>query len=440
MTSLFDPEKHSAFFGQRSQLLEKLDQCMAACESNRSTAIFLVQARNVHEINALHGYAVGDQALVNLQQRLEESIKKASLIARLDSSSYVIIIEGLKSDKMLPVAAQRIDDLLAEPYAIVEDPIHISCNIGIAYAKAPDSDSQDFLLRAENSIRLAKEKSVPFFFLENGDKQESVVPPLNKRMLDVALADDEFHFNYQPKINLATGTPGTCEALIRWKHPGYGNVPTEEFIAVAEATGLVHQITAWALKSVIRESATLNVNGNPLGVALNISATDLYHQGLLESLDSALSIWGVAPELFTLEVTEGAFIENPEKCFAVLSEVRKRGIRVSIDDFGTGFSSLAYFKHIPADEIKIDKSFILELDKSKEDQAIVAAVISLAHKFNMKVVAEGVENAQSLNILKSLGCDYAQGYHFSRPQRAQGLNRWLDKFNIADYYIVPDAE
>lgn len=438
MTSLFDPEKHSVYFGQRARLLEKLDQCMSSCESNRSTAMFLVQARNIHEINSLHGYSIGDQALGNLQLRLQQAIKKASVVARLDSNSCVIIIEGMKSDKMLPVAAQRIDDLLAEPYAIVDAPIHINCSIGISSAKAPDADSQDFLLRAENSLRLAKEKGLPFCIVQHDNKQESEVPPLNKRMLDVALADDEFHFIYQPKINLENGSPSTCEALIRWNHPGYGNVPTEEFIAAAEQAGLVHQITSWALKSVIRESASLNFKSNQLGVALNVSTTDLYHEDLLASLDSALSIWDVDPALLTIEVTEGAFLENREVCFETLSQIRKRGIRVSIDDFGTGYSSLAYFKHIPADEIKIDKSFILNLDKSTEDQSIVSAIISLAHKFNMKVVAEGVENTESLKILKALGCNYAQGYHFSKPQRAQSLNRWLDKFDIADYYVVPE--
>ncbi len=194
---------------------------------------------------------------------------------------------------------------------------------------------------------------------------------------------------------------------------------------MAEQQRLMPAVTEWVIKSTIRESDQLTFNDQRLGVALNISASDIRTLGLQASIIDALNIWGMPPELLTIEVTESAIIENPDECFRTLNKLRDHGVRVSIDDFGTGYSSLSYFKKIPADEIKIDRSFITDLADSPADAEIVAAITGLAHKFNMKVVCEGVENEASLKVLESLECDYAQGYYFAKPAGLRELKRWL---------------
>lgn len=295
------------------------------------------------------------------------------------------------------------------------------------------TSGDDAFLMAERALRVAVEKRTSYVIAHEG-MRERPVPALSRGVLDMALAEGEFSFYYQPKVDIQTGIPTNCEALIRWERAGLGLVPTEQFIEMAEKGGLIYQITDWALKAVVRQSRSIAYQGNHLGVAVNISATDIYQESLIDSIDSTLAIWNIAPHLLTIEVTEGALLEDPERCIKVLTAVRDRGIRVSIDDFGTGYSSLSYFKRIPADELKIDKSFVLNFKESIEDQSIVETIIGLAHKFDMRVVAEGVENIETLQLLKNMGCDYAQGYLFSKPLNRDGFAEWLENYQQDAYF------
>ena len=433
MTSLFDPQLHHVLCDYRQRVIDHIDSGLASQGQDENIALFIFEVSNIFQINARYGYSCGDKALYQLFQRLELSVKRSSLIVRLDGERHAMVVPGIKSDKLLPVTAERLNSLLSEPFEFDGLSIELSVSSGVVMSPFCGKNGEDSFLMAERALRFALEKGRAYFIAHDA-MRERPVPVLSRGVLDLAVAQGEFSFHYQPKVDIQTGIPTNSEALIRWVRTSSGLVPTEQFIAMAEQGGLIYQITAWALKAVVRESRSLAYKGQPLGVAINISATDIYQEGLVDSIDSTLAIWNILPELLTIEVTEGALLEDPERCIQVLNAVRERGIRVSIDDFGTGYSSLSYFKRIPADELKIDKSFVLNLDKSSEDQSIVETVIGLAHKFNMRVVAEGVENIESLRILKEMGCDYAQGYFFSKPCSREDFSIWLDSYQ-ADIYF-----
>lgn len=427
MTSLSKPSLAQLLLLSREKLFHYINSELKNLHDQEKLALLVIDANGIDRIDRHFGYRFSDQLLLGLQKRLKESLKKAHFLVRLDRTRFALAIPGLKSERLLPVAAEKIRLLLDEPFSLDEKSTVARCALGIAVAPENGHDGHALLTIAEESAQAAQ-RSHSSYVIANPDPRLQHVPYLSGPGLQEAMAAGEFTMAYQPKIHLQSGTPATCEALLRWVPQGAEYpVNTEHFIAMAEQQRLMPAVTEWVIKTTIRESGQLTFNEQRLGVSLNISASDIRTVGLQASIIDALRIWEMPPELLTIEVTESAIIDNPDECFRILNDLRNNGIRVSIDDFGTGYSSLSYFKKIPADEIKIDRSFITDLANSPADAEIVSAITGLAHKFNMQVVCEGVENEASLEILKSLGCDYAQGYYFAKPTGLRELKRWLQR-------------
>lgn len=427
MTSLSKPSLAQLLLISREKLFQYVNAELKTLGHDEKLALLVIDANGIDGIDRHFGYRFSDNLLLSIQKRLKESLKKAHFLVRLDRTRFALAIPGLKSERLLPVAAEKIRVLLDEPFTLDEKSTVARCALGISVAPENGNNAHALLSVAEESALSAQRSHLPCV-IANPDSSRQEIPYLSGPSLKSSMAADEFSMAYQPKINLQNGTPETCEALLRWIPEGAEYpVNTEHFIAMAEQQRLMPAVTEWVIKTTIREASQLNYKDKRLGVALNISASDIRTVGLQAAIIDALSIWGMAPEFLTIEVTESAIIENPEECFGILNTLRNHGIRVSIDDFGTGYSSLSYFKKIPADEIKIDRSFITNLASSPADAEIVAAITGLAHKFNMKVVCEGVENEESLRVLESMECDYAQGYYFAKPSGLRELKRWLQR-------------
>jgi EAL domain-containing protein (putative c-di-GMP-specific phosphodiesterase class I) len=240
-----------------------------------------------------------------------------------------------------------------------------------------------------------------------------------------AIKNDELELHYQPKIDLDSGTVSGFEALVRWVHSKRGFIPPDEFIPMAEETGVIAQLSRWVLRNATQQSAEFAAAGYALGVSINLSANDLLHKGLAEEVGTLLEEYRVSPARITLEVTESAMMRDPEQAMQSITRISKTGVKFSIDDFGTGYSSLAYLKKLPVAEIKIDKSFVRDMQQDNDDATIVQSTIDLAHNLGLSVVAEGVENREIMRLLTELGCDIAQGYHVARPMSVSDTLRWL---------------
>ena len=240
-----------------------------------------------------------------------------------------------------------------------------------------------------------------------------------------SLAQNHLALYYQPKIRIATGRPEGVEALLRWPHPRRGFIPPDQFIPLAEQTGIMGPLTHWVLETGLRQCRAWNSQGQPLNVAINLSTRALHDQQFPQTVATLLRQYDLAPARLTLEITESALMSDPARALEVLTHLAGLGVRLSIDDFGTGYSSLGYLKRLPVHEVKIDKAFVLAMGSDPKDAAIVQAVIVLAHALDLEVVAEGVEDQTTWDLLASWGCDSAQGYYMSRPLPAGEIPSWL---------------
>jgi EAL domain-containing protein (putative c-di-GMP-specific phosphodiesterase class I) len=239
-----------------------------------------------------------------------------------------------------------------------------------------------------------------------------------------AINNDELILHFQPKVTSKTGRINAVEALVRWDHPRHGILPPNEFIPLAERTGLIEELTIWALKKSLRQGAIWRDRKLKITIAVNISALSLLNPEFPEVLDGLLTAFNFPAELLIMEITETSIMVDPERSLAILDRIHQKGVQLSIDDFGTGYSSLAYLKKLPVSELKIDKSFVTDMLSSESDATIVNATIQLGHNLGLQVVAEGVENQQTFNTLRSMGCDLQQGFFISRPVPAETITTW----------------
>ncbi|MFK8020803.1 MAG: putative bifunctional diguanylate cyclase/phosphodiesterase [Pseudomonadales bacterium] len=409
-------------------------------ENNSLTALILIDLSCFRHINRRFGYETGDSLLALVHQRLRESIKKASIVCRLGDDLFAVVVPDMQSLRLLPVAASRVQQIIADPVQTQGEDIRLECFIGISVAPLHANQEQKLFIHAEQSLESAR-LSPDRTFIADATQVESGMNEWNVRdELNRAIGAGELALHYQPKVCLQSFMPVACEALMRWDSPTLGTVAPDVFIPVAERTGLIHDLTEWVILTLPREAAHIQFRDQPLNVALNLSPKDLTTGDLHATLESALNIWNMDSSNITLEITESSLLENRERCFQVMEELKDLGFRISIDDFGTGYSSMSYFKLIPANEIKIDKCFITNLVHDRDDQVLVRAIIALAHHFNMKTVAEGVEDMQTLQMLMRMKCDYAQGYHFSRPLPGAEFRAWLEGYNMTRYFSPPKAK
>lgn len=388
--------------------------------SGHSVQVVAITVIGFRTINDLYGYSNGDNTLKALAERLQ---RWPGTSARLAGGEILYITHDALNDDQL----ETLKHILEQP--VESNLIAIPVKVAMAVIDCPkDASSSEELFRKMNIVTDEAIHSDSWCVRYKADLEDkytrrlSITTELKRALIS---QQNELSMVYQPKIDLQTMKVCSMEALIRWNNSVLGFVPPDEFITIAEQAGLIEQVTSWVMKQTISDLAYFREKGYGFTVAMNLSTQDIQNKVLLTKLVSLLTEEGLSPEALELEITESDLVADASLAIENLNELTARGFHFAIDDFGTGYSSLAYLKNLPVKTIKIDKSFILSLASDENDQQIVRTVLSLASVFNLKVVAEGVEDAASLDILKEWGCDIVQGYYISRPLSCADLESWL---------------
>lgn len=406
-------------------------------ESGLKFSIFLVDLDNFKFFNDQYGHLVGDKMLAEVGNRLRTMMRDIDLVARLDGDEFVVIQKDVDEKNCAEEVARRIMNVATAPYEYRGFTLKTAVSVGIS--SFPDDIhvqqeeqmlGEEMVNNAAVALQEAKSNGKNQYRLFNEKMRLRLTARIRlEQDLKIALQDGQFEVYYQPKINIHTRECTGAEALVRWRHPVNGFVSPEAFVPVAEETGLIIELGAWILRTACiktRELQELGFDG--LNVAVNISAVQFTDGSLLPMVSKALEESGLSAELLELEITESAVMHDPEEVISSLHELSAHGMKLAIDDFGTGYSSLAYLKRFPVNTLKIDRAFITDISSDNDDMAIVEAVLGLGKHFNMKVVAEGVEDEEQLNFLKSQGCDIAQGYFISKPLSSEQYTHWLERW------------
>ncbi len=414
------------------------DAVQAAIDASAHTggvmSVVMLDLDRFKHVNDVLGYAFGDRLLKAVAERIAgQMVRSGDLVARLSGDEFALLLPGSNAEQALAVA-ERITAVFELPLLLEDQTVDISAGFGIACwpAHAPDADA--LLSRAEVAMYGAKRKTAAAVVYDPSIDAGSALTLSLLSELRRALEQDELRLFLQPKIALHSGKMVGAEALVRWQHPTRGMVPPMQFIPFAEQTGFVRLLTLWMFEATAREWPLMQRLGIQR-VSVNLSTRDLMDQDLPAKLDLILKRHGVAASMFCLEITESAIMDEPQRAEATLNALSQAGFKLSIDDYGTGYSSLAYVAGLPVNELKIDKSFVMSMEKVPKHASIVRSTIDLAHNLGLTVVAEGVENAAVWNQLRALDCDEAQGYHMSRPVPAAELPafalRWQGRVNEA---------
>jgi diguanylate cyclase (GGDEF)-like protein/PAS domain S-box-containing protein len=406
----------------RQGLFESL---VATLQTSAQTAVMIVEIDRFKRINDGLGLHVGDAVLREMAQRIVATVRGVDLVARRGGDEFVIVMPA-PSDSALPTA-QALLGAVAQPLMIEGHEIHLTCSIGVATAPE-DSDGADALMRRagvalQQAQRLGRNQFCVYADAAHDDDPERL---LLETALRHALRDEQFELHYQPQIDLKHGGIAGVEALLRWNHPTLGAIAPDRFIPIAEETGLIVDIGDWVLRCAIAQAAAWQRAGlPPLRMAVNLSARQLLQHDLARRIEELLAAAGLDPRLFGVEVTESTLIVNFDQAVQHLQALRALGVEVSLDDFGTGYSSLGYLRRLPVDVVKIDRSLVPDVAAPAEDVSITRAIITMAHRLQMKVVAEGVESEGQAALLAANRCDQMQGYWFSAAVTAAKVEAML---------------
>ncbi|RJF99239.1 EAL domain-containing protein [Noviherbaspirillum saxi] len=368
-------------------------------------------------VNDTLGHHAGDQLLKVVADRLRAAVRETDTIARLSGDEFVLVLPERTEEHLSPAVVRRIMDSVAEPIVMESYEFVMSSSVGIAVCPSDGGDAETLIKHAGIAMYRAKETGRNNFQFYTSAMNERAMERLRiESDLRNALERNEFALHYQPQLDLKTGRLIGAEALIRWHHPVLGTVPPGRFIELAEEIGLIVPIGVWVLRTACRQSMAWQRAGmGPLRIAVNLSARQFYQQDLVATIRDILAETGLEPQLLELELTESMMMNDVEVAVDILRNLKAIGVQLSIDDFGTGYSSLSYLKRFPIDLLKIDQSFVRDITLDPDDAAIVLSIISLAHSLRLQVIAEGVETEAQLAYLQRHGCDYMQGYYFSRP-------------------------
>ena len=424
-------EDHLTGLPNRAMFHDRLQQALLLARRHAlPVSVMMLDLDRFKYVNDTLGHPVGDKVLKEVAARLRELLRESDTVARLGGDEFAILLPSGDVERANTVA-RRILSSLELPITIDEQPIDVGTSIGIVYFPEHGEDA-DMLLRHADIAMYAAKRSKSGFATYDGRLEEHRQEHLTLLgELRRAIEQNELVLFYQPKFNLAKGSVTGVEALIRWQHPERGNVPPSEFVPFAEQTGNIRMITRWVINAAVRQCSEWQGAGTPLKISINVSARDLLDRELVPYVAGVLQKYQVRPELICIELTESALMEDPVRARDTLQQLHALGVKLSMDDYGTGYSSLAYIKNLALDELKIDRAFVTGLNTDEQSSAIIRSTIELGHSLGMTVVAEGVETAVELAALKQFGCDYAQGYHVCRPKRAEDLIAWLQAQPVA---------
>ena len=398
-----------------------------AKRSSRSVAVMFIDLDHFKTINDTLGHTAGDELLLEMAQRLKHCVRDDDTVARLGGDEFTIILDGLREPEDALTVAQKILDAVQAPLTIAGTPIAPTASIGIALFPVDGADPESLLRNADSAMYRAKEAGRNTYQLCTDDMKKRAMERLSlESRLRTAIREQQLTVAYQPQISLLTGRTVGVEALARWTDPERGAIEPSTFIPIAEDTRLILPLGEWVLRTACRQTKEWQERGaGPLRVAVNLSARQFQQHDLVQMVRSALDEVGLAPSSLELEITETTAMQNADVTVEVLRALRDIGVGISIDDFGMGYSSLNYLKRFPINAVKIDRAFVSDLATDDGDAAIVSAVLAMARSLRLRVIAEGVEDAEQFAFLRNNRCDEAQGFYFSRPVSAEDLTRTL---------------
>lgn len=409
----------------RALLLERIGEALPRAEQGGDEmALLMLDLNRFKEVNDTFGHQLGDQLLQQVGVRLRQATDASAIVARLGGDEFAVFLSAA-DEANAQQAASILSLALLEPFLIEGYPLQVEASIGAALYPTHGSDPLTLLRRADVAMYIAKRRHEEYALYDA--RHDQYTPRRLALLGDLrkAIATHELRLYYQPKAELNTGLVKGVEALIRWQHPTHGFIPPDQFIPLAEQTGLIMPLTRWVLETAVQQCRHWLDAGLELAVAVNLSMWNLRDVSLPDIITGLLVRYNVPSRLLSVEVTESAVMTDAEHTLQVLNRLFAAGVSIAIDDYGTGYAALSYLKQLPADELKIDRAFVQHMSTDAADLAIVRSTVSMAHSLGMHVVAEGVEDQASWDLLASLHCDIAQGYYLSRPVPALELERWL---------------
>jgi diguanylate cyclase (GGDEF)-like protein len=386
-----------------------------------SLALLLIDIADLPTLQARLGFEVSAALLQRLSERFSMALSERGIVLRFGEARFCVLVKAIRNRGHAILAAEKLARAAEEAMTDAEVTIAPEINIGIALYPLQAADAESLLRKAQLAAAAVHKRAARLQVFDESCTEQVLTPWELGDAFAEALRSGGLQVHYQPKLRIADGRAVGVEALMRWMRDGRPVATPDVFIPLAEEAGLIQDTTWYALSNSLQQAAARE----GLGVAVNITPGMLHHRDFVEMIRSALSTWSVKSGGLTLEITEGALIIDFEQATARLARLRELDVRISIDDFGTGYSSLSYFKKIPADELKIDKSFVMRMLADEADQRLVETIINLARQFRLDVVAEGVEDQATLDLLARMGCDYAQGYLFAPALSAEQLAVWL---------------
>jgi len=387
-------------------------------------AVLLLDVDRFKEVNDTLGHQIGDRLLSSVGRRLAGALRENDMVARLGGDEFAVFA-WVGGDADAGHVTHLIATSLEEPFALDDISVQMRASIGVALFPDHGADADTLIQRADVAMYLAKENQTGFQ-VYSAERDHHTTRRLTLASgLKRAIDEGELVLYFQPIAELATGDVTAVEGLVRWNHPELGLVPPDEFIPLAEPTGLIAQLTLRVLEDGLRQAATWKARGRNLAVAINVSVRNLYDPEFADHVAARLRHWGLPASSLHLEITEGMLMADPVRAEPVLARLHEMGVVLVLDDFGTGYSSLARLKRLPVSKIKIDKSFVMGMGTDEDDAAIVRSTIELARSLGLGAVAEGVETERAWLMLAELGCHAAQGYYLSRPVPAEKLETWL---------------
>ncbi|HKX84544.1 MAG TPA: EAL domain-containing protein [Pyrinomonadaceae bacterium] len=411
-----------------SHALDKLHR------SRASVGVLFLDLDNFKNINDTLGHDAGDQLLNSVADRLRASLRSSDTAARLGGDEFAVLVEDSADTNGALLVAERIMDVLREPFLLNGKKIFVGTSIGIATAAGANEGPEELLRNADVAMYNAKSEGKDRYAIFESTMHDDLIRRVQLEAdMRTALDQNQFEVYYQPIVNLDSESVVGLEALVRWNHPHHGLILPLDFIPVAEETGLIIQLGRWVLEEACaktREWQTRYGYGEGLSVSVNIGSRQFQDESLVEVVETALEKSGLPPQSLILEITESTMLTNTDAVINKLSELRRMNIRFAIDDFGTGYSSLSYLQRFPVDILKIDKSFIDKIAPGNEGAAVAKAIITMSDTLRLKTIAEGIENSGQKGQLLGLGCELGQGFHFAEPLRAVELTEFLSASNF----------
>jgi diguanylate cyclase (GGDEF)-like protein len=409
----------------RRRLVEELEATVYG-DGDRDCAVLMLDLDRFKEVNDSFGHSVGDDLLCQVGPRLQSVLAPSDLLARMGGDEFAVLLPDAGRARALEVAAALASGL-REAFVLDGMPLHVDASVGIALCPEHGRDRSLLLARADTAMYVAKRGRLgvqvwaPDGTPASRDRLETL------EQLRAALDTDELINHYQPKLDLRTGTVVGVEALVRWNHPVRGVLSPDAFLHLAEQAGLMRRLALGVLERALRDVQAWRAAGHELTTAVNLSVSNLQDVALPEQVEMLLDSFGVPPGTLVLEITEDVLMADAARSQQVMAALRRLGVRLSIDDYGTGYSSLSYLRALPVDELKLDRSFVVDLAGDQRAAAIVRSTLQLSRELGMGLVVEGVEDAATLALLRNWGCEVAQGYHIARPVPAGELLRWLGR-------------